>query len=138
MQTLNDPPVEHTTLDCGLTVSTVALPHLHTAVCSLFVKVGSRFERAADNGLSHFVEHMLFRGTERYPTSLALQTAVEAVGASLHAETGRDRSLFQLALPPESLDAGIALLGELIGRPDRKSTRLNSSHSSVSRMPSSA
>jgi len=112
-----DPAVESTTLDNGLAVTTVALPHLHTAVCALFVKVGSRFELAGDNGLSHFVEHMLFRGTERYPTSLALNTAVEELGSTLHAETGRDYSLFQLALEPELVPQAVALLGELLARP---------------------
>ena len=96
-----DPDVETTTLDNGLAVTTVALPHLHTAVCALFIKVGARFEQSEDNGLSHFTEHMLFRGTERYPTSLALNTAVERLGSTLHAETGRDYTLFQLALEPE-------------------------------------
>lgn len=112
-----DPRVETTTLDNGLAVTTVALPHLHTAVCALFIKVGSRFETPGDNGLSHFVEHMLFRGTDRYPTSLALNTAVERLGSTLHAETGRDYTLFQLALEPEYLGQGIDLLGELLGRP---------------------
>src|SRR5512140_195454 len=112
-----DPDVETTTLDNGLAVTTVALPHLHTAVCALFVKVGARFETPEDNGLSHFVEHMLFRGTEAYPTSLALNTAVEELGSTLHAETGRDYSLFQLALEPELVPQAITLLGELLGRP---------------------
>jgi predicted Zn-dependent peptidase len=112
-----DPVVETTTLDNGLAVTTVALPHLHTAVCALFVKVGARFESPEDNGLSHFVEHMLFRGTERYATSLALNTAVERLGSTLHAETGRDYSLFQLALEPSHVPAAIDLLGELLGRP---------------------
>lgn len=114
---LLDPHVETTTLPNGLAVTTVALPHLHTAVCALFVKVGARFERPDDNGLSHFVEHMLFRGTERYPTSLALNTAVERLGSTLHAETGRDYTLFQLALEPEYVAPGIALLGELLTKP---------------------
>jgi len=112
-----DPAVETTTLDNGLAITTVALPHLHTAVCGMFVKVGSRFETADDNGLSHFTEHMLFRGTERYPTSLALNTAVEDLGSQLHAETGRDYSLFQLALEPERVGDALALLGELFARP---------------------
>ncbi|HUS27036.1 MAG TPA: pitrilysin family protein [Kofleriaceae bacterium] len=112
-----DPAVETTTLDNGLSVTTVALPHLHTAVCALAVKVGSRFETPEDNGLSHFVEHMLFRGTERYPTSLALNTAVERLGSTLHAETGRDLSLFQLALEPAQVPSALDLLGELFGRP---------------------
>jgi predicted Zn-dependent peptidase len=112
-----DPAVETTTLDNGLAVSTVALPHLHTAVCSLFVKVGARFEAPEDNGLSHFVEHMLFRGTERYATSLELNTAIERLGSTLHAETGRDSSLFQLALEPAHVPEALSLLGELLGRP---------------------
>ncbi len=112
-----DPDVATTTLDNGLAVTTVALPHLHTAVAALFIKVGARFESPDDNGLSHFTEHMLFRGTERYPTSLALNTAVESLGSTLHAETGRDYTLFQLALEPEYLAPGIDLLGELLTRP---------------------
>ncbi|MCW5807740.1 MAG: insulinase family protein, partial [Deltaproteobacteria bacterium] len=112
-----DPHVATTTLDNGLAVTTVALPHLHTAVVALFVKVGARFEAPTDNGLSHFTEHMLFRGTERYPTSLALNTAVERLGSTLHAETGRDYTLFQLALEPDHVPAAIELLGELLGRP---------------------
>lgn len=112
-----DPDVETTTLDNGLAVTTVALPHLHTAVCALFIKVGARFERSEDNGLSHFTEHMLFRGTERYPTSLALNTAVERLGSTLHAETGRDYTLFQLALDPAFIAPAIDTLGELLARP---------------------
>ncbi len=112
-----DPHVETTVLDNGLAVTTVALPHLHTAVCALFVKVGARFESPEDNGLSHFTEHMLYRGTEKYPSSLALNTAVEKLGSTLHAETGRDYTLFSLALEVEHVPAAIALLGELIGRP---------------------
>ena len=112
-----DPLVETTTLDNGLAVTTVALPHLHTAVCGLFIKVGSRFETPEDNGLSHFVEHMLFRGTAGYATSLALNTAVERLGSTLHAETGRDYTLFQMALEPENVPAAIAVLGELLGQP---------------------
>jgi len=112
-----DPRVESSRLDNGLDVTTVTLPHLHTAVVALFVKVGARFESPADNGLSHFVEHMLFRGTEKYPSSLALNTAVEKLGSTLHAETGRDYTLFQLGLEPEHVPAAIALLGELMTRP---------------------
>lgn len=117
MDTALDPRVSTTTLDNGLAVTTVELPHLHTAVCALFVKVGARFEALEDNGLSHFVEHMLFRGTERYPSSLSLNTAIEQLGSTLHAETGRDYTLFQLALEPAHVPAAIDLLGELLGQP---------------------
>ena len=106
-----------TTLGNGLRVTTVALPHLHTVTVAAFVKVGSRFEVPADSGLSHFVEHMLFRGTARYPTSLALNTAIEALGSTLHAETGRDYTLLTMGFVPELVGAGLEVLAELLARP---------------------
>lgn len=112
-----NPAVQTSTLPSGLRVTTVALPHLHTVTMAVFVKVGARFETPEDNGLSHFVEHMLFRGTERYPTSLALNTAIERLGSTLHAETGRDYTLFQVSLAPDLIDEGIGVFGELLGRP---------------------
>lgn len=111
------PDILRTELASGLRILTIPLPHLHTASLAMFVKVGSRFEQPADNGLSHFVEHMLFRGTGAYPTSWDLNFAIERLGGTLHAETGRDLSLFQMAVEPDVLDAGLALFGELFGRP---------------------
>jgi predicted Zn-dependent peptidase len=112
-----NPEVQSSTLSSGLRVTTVALPHLHTVTMAMFVKVGARFESPADNGLSHFTEHMLFRGTERHPTSLALNTAIERLGSTLHAETGRDYTLFQMSFAPDLVEEGLALFGELLGRP---------------------
>ena len=112
-----DPPVSTSLLDNGLRVTTVALPHLHTTTCALFIKVGSRFESTTDNGLSHFVEHMLFRGTESFPNSLALNTAVEELGATLNAETGRDYTLFSMSVEPDRVPAALQIFAELLGRP---------------------
>jgi predicted Zn-dependent peptidase len=112
-----DPEVTGHVLDNGLRLVTVALPHLHTATIAMYIKVGSRFESPRDNGLSHFVEHMLFRGTASYPNSLALSTAFESLGSSLHAETGRDYTLFQAGMPADRIDAGFALMAELLSRP---------------------
>lgn len=106
-----------TTLPNHLRVVTVGLPHLHTASLVLYVKVGSRLETAEDNGLSHFVEHMLFRGTERHPTSYDINFAFESLGGTLYAETGRDYSLFQVTLVPEQLEGGLELFGEVFAKP---------------------
>jgi predicted Zn-dependent peptidase len=104
-------------LDNGLRVVTVELPHLHSASIVMYVRVGSRFEDHRDNGLSHFLEHMLFRGTEHHPDAYGINHAIEALGGTLYAETARDYSLYQLALPPETLEAGIALFGEIFRTP---------------------
>jgi predicted Zn-dependent peptidase len=104
-------------LDNGLTVVTVELPHLHSASVVMYARTGSRYEDARDNGLSHFLEHMLFRGTERLPDAYALNHAIEALGGTLYAETGRDYSLYQISLHPESLVEGIRLFGEIFQAP---------------------
>ena len=112
-----DPDVQTSALPNGLRVTTVALPHLHTATVAAFVKVGARFETPSDNGLSHFVEHMMFRGTREHRDSLALNTAIERLGGTLHAETGRDYTLLQSSFEPALVDAGLAIYGELFATP---------------------
>ncbi|HEX2569037.1 MAG TPA: pitrilysin family protein [Polyangia bacterium] len=104
-------------LASGLRLVTVELPHLHSASVVMYARVGSRYEDASDNGLSHFLEHMLFRGTARYPDAYRINYAIEALGGTLYAETGRDYSLYQLSLHPETLAEGISLMGEIFTAP---------------------
>jgi predicted Zn-dependent peptidase len=101
----------------GLRLVTIETPHLHTAAISLYVGAGSRYETPRSNGLSHFVEHMLFRGSSRYPDSFALNLAIEEIGGTLYAETGRDYSLYQIPLQPTELPRGLAILGDLFSTP---------------------
>lgn len=113
------PPFQvlRTRLDNGLRLCIVHTPHLHAAVVALYVRAGARYETRATNGLSHFVEHMLFRGSERYPSSLALNRAIEEKGGTLYAETGRDYSLYQVALHPREAGTALEVLGDLFARP---------------------
>lgn len=104
-------------LENGLRLVTVELPHLHTAALVVYAKVGSRYESPADNGLSHFLEHMLFRGTDRHPSSYALNFAIEELGGTLYAETGRDYSLYQISLDAELVPQGMAILADIFTAP---------------------
>lgn len=81
------------------------------------VRVGSRHESAALNGVSHFLEHMLFRGTAAYPTAYDFNLAVEELGGTLHAATHADFTSYQLTVPPEHVDRGLAIVAELFGPP---------------------
>ncbi len=113
------PQCRHTkdVLPNGLRLVTVELPHLHTAAIVVYAKVGSRYESPEDNGLSHFLEHMLFRGSEGHPSSFALNLAIESLGGTLYAETGRDYSLYQISLWPELLSEGMAILADIFAGP---------------------
>jgi len=101
----------------GLKVVVIELAHLHTVSLVMYARVGSRYETRATNGLSHFLEHMLFRGTERWPDSYALHSAIEDLGGTLYAETGRDYSLYQLSVHPESVAGALGVLGDIFARP---------------------
>ena len=64
----------------GLRVVSVPLPHLHSVELAVYLKVGARNDPPGRSGLSHFLEHMLFRGTAEFGSSLEIETAFEAVG----------------------------------------------------------
>lgn len=91
--------------------------HLQGATLSVFVKVGPRYEHKAQNGISHFLEHMLFRGTPRYATTYELSYAAEAIGGTLEAATYADFTHYQLSVPGEHALEALSLLGELFAGP---------------------
>jgi predicted Zn-dependent peptidase len=111
----------------GLRLCTVEAPHLHWATVALYVRAGSRYETRQTNGLSHFVEHMLFRGSGRFPDSYALNRAIEEMGGTLYAETGRDYSLYQISLHPERVTGALEILGDLFSAPSFRDIELERS-----------
>ena len=98
---LRAPRSHETTLENGLRVVVVPLAHLQGASLSVFVKVGPRYERAETNGISHFLEHMLFRGSPSYATAYELSFAAEALGGAIDAATYADFTHYQLGVPRE-------------------------------------
>lgn len=81
--------IEHTRqcLPNGLRVIFVPMPRLHSAIAVVYVRMGPRFETPEQNGLSHFVEHVLFKGTERHPNPDSLAREIDAIGADLNGAT---------------------------------------------------
>ena len=117
---LRKPPyrVARARLSNGLRLVTIETPHLHTRQRSASTCGPARAtRRRATNGLSHFVEHMLFRGSAQFPNSFALNLAIEELGGTLYAETGRDYSLYQIPLHPAELPRGLEILGDLFSTP---------------------
>src|SRR5579864_2184066 len=109
--------IEREVLDNGLRVVVAPQPQLHRVHVALWGRVGSRFETQQDNGISHFLEHMIYRGTQRVPSAHAVNLAFERLGGSLFASTQVDHGIFSLTLPPESVDAACALFGEILSQP---------------------
>jgi predicted Zn-dependent peptidase len=105
------------TLGNGLQVVVVPQPQLHRAHVALWARVGSRFEATEDNGISHFLEHMIYRGTQRVRSAHEVNLAFERLGGSLFASTQVDHGIFSLSLPPESLDEACAMFGEVLAQP---------------------
>ncbi len=85
--------VEKTVLDNGVTVVSEQVPWMHSVAVGLWAPVGSRDESCADNGISHFIEHMLFKGTTRRG-ALDITREIESVGGSLNACTEREYTCF--------------------------------------------
>jgi predicted Zn-dependent peptidase len=115
--TLMDYQLERHAAPNGLRVVLVRQPHLHRGTISAYVGAGSRFETAEDNGLSHFLEHMVFRGTAKFPTAFELNVAVELLGGTLVASTAPDATALSVSLPRESLVRGVDLVAEVLTRP---------------------
>jgi predicted Zn-dependent peptidase len=97
----------------GLKVVLVPQPAVHRAVASLYLRVGSRFESKENNGISHFLEHMVFRGTPSMKTAHDQALAFERLGGTLYAATHVDHGVMSVGVPPKNLEPVLALLGEV-------------------------
>ena len=97
------------TLPNGLTVVTVEMPHIHTMEVSMFVRAGLRYENPQNNGISHFLEHMMFRGNRKYPNSIALNMEFENIGRDLRASTLGEYTQYGFSPHVSQLNKGLEL-----------------------------
>ncbi len=82
------------TLDNGLRLLTAAMPHTRSVSISFFVGTGSRYETDKQAGISHFIEHVCFKGTKKRPTSAEICTVIEGVGGMLNAGTDKELTIY--------------------------------------------
>jgi len=101
----------------GLRVVTVEAPQLHSAVLAVYVRAGSRHETAATNGVSHFLEHIFFRGCRAFPEGRRLNMRVEDAGGSLNGVTARDHGYYFTPLHPSRLEVGLETVGAMLREP---------------------
>jgi predicted Zn-dependent peptidase len=85
---------DKTTLDNGLRLITAPMPHTRSVSIGFFIGTGSRYETDAQAGVSHFIEHVCFKGTARRPTSADICTVIEGVGGMLNAGTDKELTIY--------------------------------------------
>jgi predicted Zn-dependent peptidase len=108
--------VEVTCLASGLVVVTDAMPHLETASLGCWVTCGSRNELADEHGISHFLEHMAFKGTARR-TARQIAEEIEAVGGDINAATGVEMTAYYARVLKEDIALGIDVLSDILSQP---------------------
>jgi zinc protease len=104
----DDLPVRERTLDNGLRALVLPLRRAPIVVCDLYYPVGSFDEPPGRTGLAHFVEHMLFKGTERFPKG-QIDRLVLLAGGQSNAETSEDSTHYWFAFPKERWELGLTL-----------------------------
>lgn len=101
-------------LENGLRVVTASMPHTRAVCITIFLGAGSRYEGVEEAGLSHFIEHLCFKGTERRATSKEISEAIEGVGGMLNGGTDKEFTIYwcKVARPhfPLALDLMVDML----------------------------
>ncbi len=105
------------TLPNGLRVLLLPLPHTRAATVSLFCGAGSRYEPYDLMGLSHFLEHMLFKGTVQRPDPQEIAEAIERTGGILNASTGREATVFWAKVASQHLPIAFDILSDIALNP---------------------
>jgi predicted Zn-dependent peptidase len=85
---------EKVTLDNGLRLITAAMPSTRSVSINFFIGAGSRYESDTEAGISHFIEHVCFKGTEKRPTSIEISSVIEGVGGMLNAGTDKELTVY--------------------------------------------
>jgi predicted Zn-dependent peptidase len=110
---MTDAAVRLTRLPNGLTVVSERMPRVETVSIGAYVSAGTRHESAAENGVSHFLEHMAFKGTERRDAA-AIAREIEAVGGHLNAYTARESTAYYAKVLKEDLGLAADILGDIL------------------------
>jgi predicted Zn-dependent peptidase len=105
---------QKTTLNNG--VRTILVPDSHTKAATVFVlyRVGSRYEQKKYNGVSHFIEHMMFKGTKRRPSTAQISRELDAVGADYNAFTGKDFTGYYVKIDSRHFPLALDMLHDML------------------------
>lgn len=101
----------------GLTLLSVPSREAESVVVDVFVKTGSRSESEKEAGMSHFLEHFLFKGTEKYPTAMTINEIVDGIGGDMNASTSKEYTQFYIKARGKHLGLISDILADMIQKP---------------------
>ena len=101
----------------GLPIHRIELPGTRALTALVAFDAGARNERSEENGMAHFLEHLVFKGGEKYPTYKDVNETAERLGGVLNAYTSHDLVAFHITVRAESAGEAIDLLSDFVGRP---------------------
>ena len=104
-----------TTLNNGLRIVTAEMPDSYSLTASISVGTGSRYERYHKNGgVSHLLEHLLFKGTKRYPSSELISQTIAGVGGTTNAFTTADATSYYIKVPARHRQLPLKILADMV------------------------
>lgn len=112
----SNPDIQLTTLPNGLRVVTRHMPGLHSATLGVWIGAGGRNERAEQNGIAHFLEHMAFKGTATR-SALQIAEAIEDVGGFINAYTSRDTTAYYVRVLENDVDLAFDVISDIVLNP---------------------
>jgi predicted Zn-dependent peptidase len=101
----------------GLTIIQVPASDAESVVVDIFVKTGSRSETFQESGISHFLEHFLFKGTKKFPSTMAITELVDGIGGEMNANTGKEHTQYYIKAHSDHFPLILEILTDMIQQP---------------------
>lgn len=105
---------QKTILSNGLRIVTSTMPHTYSVTIGVFVGTGSRYEREEEAGISHFIEHLCFKGTEKRATAKEIAGAIEGVGGILNGGTDKEMTVYWCKVARPHLSLAVDVLADML------------------------
>ena len=131
MAPASDGTPQTTILDNGLRVLCAPMASARSASVSLYVGAGSQYERDELAGVSHFVEHCVFKGSELHPSAADISTAIEGVGGYINAGTDRELTVYYAKVPGPDWATAVDVIVDMVSRPRFKREELEKERSVI-------
>ena len=100
----------------GLRVLTIPMPGMESATVMVMVAAGSRYETKKNSGISHFLEHMAFKGTEKRPSAMDISSLIDGMGGEFNAFTGKETTGYYIKSAKDKIEASLDVLSDMLMR----------------------